>query len=193
MPMTCWFRRVSLPYTLKNISKNFIAISDKRFFVHSRTVDVKLDLDGREVTEKVEASDRDDRLLVEDIAKQELVRFIQSRPESTSMVASSPFVPDEIVELDITAMNSAGQGMAVSRGWVVLVSFVIPGEKVLAKIKSNHPNYSLSRLHDILRPSSLRQPSPCKYFGRCNSCQYLHLPYQVHLRVMFVKYLYTLS
>ena len=62
-------------------------------------------------------------------------------------------------------------------GWVVMVPFTLPGERVRVRVYRNHKNYSEADLVEVLSPSPERVTAPCPLFGRCGGCQYQHLNY----------------
>ncbi len=62
-------------------------------------------------------------------------------------------------------------------GWVVMVPFTLPGERVKARVFRNHKNFSEADLVQVLTPASDRVTPRCPLFGRCGGCQYQHLNY----------------
>ena len=54
---------------------------------------------------------------------------------------------------DIDTLTNLGQGLGRIDGWVVIVPFTLPGEKVRARVYRNHKNYSDADLIEILEPS----------------------------------------
>lgn len=66
-------------------------------------------------------------------------------------------------------------------GWVVMVPFTLPGERVKARVYRNHKNFSEADLLEVLTPSPHRIAAPCPLFGRCGGCQYQHLTYPEQL------------
>jgi tRNA/tmRNA/rRNA uracil-C5-methylase (TrmA/RlmC/RlmD family) len=74
------------------------------------------------------------------------------------------------------------QVSAVSSGWVVMVPFTLPGEKVRARVYRNHKNYSEADLLEVLTPSPHRIDPKCPLFGTCGGCQYQHLTYAEQLK-----------
>jgi len=66
-------------------------------------------------------------------------------------------------------------------GWVVMVPFTLPGERVRARVFRNHKNYSEADLIEVLTPSPHRIAPRCELFGRCGGCQYQHLTYAEQL------------
>jgi len=67
-------------------------------------------------------------------------------------------------------------------GWVVMVPFTLPGERVRARVYRNHKNYSEADLLEVLTPSPHRIDPKCPLFGRCGGCQYQHLTYPEQLK-----------
>jgi len=68
-----------------------------------------------------------------------------------------------------------------SEGWVVMVPFTLPGERVRARVFRNHKNYSEADPVEILEPSPHRVGPRCPLFGNCGGCQYQHLAYAEQL------------
>ncbi|MEX2043719.1 MAG: class I SAM-dependent RNA methyltransferase [Opitutus sp.] len=107
---------------------------------------------------------------------------------------SHPFAYHQEIELEITTLTNLGSGLGRIRiatpesdlggsdsGWVVMVPFTLPGERVRARIFRNHRNFSEADLLEILIPSPHRIDAPCPLFGRCGGCQYQHLSYPQQL------------
>jgi tRNA/tmRNA/rRNA uracil-C5-methylase (TrmA/RlmC/RlmD family) len=67
-------------------------------------------------------------------------------------------------------------------GWVIMVPFTLPGEKVRVRVYRNHKNYSEADLLEVLTPSPHRIDPRCPLFGRCGGCQYQHLTYAEQLK-----------
>jgi 23S rRNA (uracil1939-C5)-methyltransferase/tRNA (uracil-5-)-methyltransferase len=66
-------------------------------------------------------------------------------------------------------------------GWVVMVPFALPGERVRARVFRNHKNYSEADLVEVLAPSPRRVAPRCALFGRCGGCQYQNFEYGAQL------------
>jgi 23S rRNA (uracil1939-C5)-methyltransferase/tRNA (uracil-5-)-methyltransferase len=104
-----------------------------------------------------------------------------------------PFRYHEEIELEITTLTNLGSGLsrvalpaaaepAPSGGWVVMVPFTLPGERVRVRIFRNHRNFSEADLVAVLTPSPHRVQPGCPLFGRCGGCQYQHLAYPEQLK-----------
>lgn len=66
-------------------------------------------------------------------------------------------------------------------GWVVMVPFALPGERVRARVFRNHKNFSEADLVTVLRPAAERIEPGCPLFGQCGGCQYQNLGYAEQL------------
>ena len=63
-----------------------------------------------------------------------------------------------------------------TRGFVVMVPLVVPGERVKVRIYRNFKNYSEADLLEIIeRRNDIRVEPQCKYFSSCGGCQYQHI------------------
>src|SRR5205085_706495 len=104
-----------------------------------------------------------------------------------------PFAYHEEIELEITTLTNLGSGLGRvalenreskienSGGWVVMVPFTLPGERVRARVFRNQKNFSEADLVSVITPSPHRVAPPCPVFGRCGGCQYQHLHYAEQL------------
>jgi 23S rRNA (uracil1939-C5)-methyltransferase/tRNA (uracil-5-)-methyltransferase len=114
-----------------------------------------------------------------------------------------PFAYHQEIELEISTLTNLGSGLgrivlpdapAVApiagaerdsrsqSGWVVMVPFTLPGERVRARVFRNHKNFSEADLIEVLTPSPHRVTPGCPLFGRCGGCQYQHLTYAEQLK-----------
>lgn len=116
-----------------------------------------------------------------------------------------PFRYHEEIELEITTLTNLGSGLgrlplpasaapeatltsdpsapsSPGGGWVVMVPFTLPGERVRARVFRNHKNFSEADLVEVLTPSPQRVGPGCPLFGRCGGCQYQHLAYHEQLK-----------
>jgi tRNA/tmRNA/rRNA uracil-C5-methylase (TrmA/RlmC/RlmD family) len=97
-----------------------------------------------------------------------------------SEATETPTRPAEAARSPGTTPNSEPPP-AEAGGWVVMVPFTLPGERVRARVFRNHKNYSEADLVEVLRPSPDRIDPKCPLFGRCGGCQYQHLNYPAQL------------
>ena len=92
------------------------------------------------------------------------------------------------IELEVEAISSTGDGLARDPvvDHVYVIPFVLPGERVLANVRSASrldSHRTDGDLIKILRPSSKREgvTPKCKYFGICSGCQLQMIPYEAQL------------
>ncbi len=74
-----------------------------------------------------------------------------------------------------------GEGLARLDGRVVLVPFVLPGEKIRARAEREKPGLVRARVVETVEAAAQRLHPPCPYFGRCGGCHYQHAPYEFQL------------
>ena len=115
-----------------------------------------------------------------------------------------PFAYHQEIELEITTLTNLGSGLgrvqlpdaqlstlnaqsttqpspATGGGWVVMVPFTLPGERVRVRVFRNQKNFSEADLVEVLTPSPHRVAATCPLFARCGGCQYQHLAYAEQL------------
>ena len=92
-----------------------------------------------------------------------------------------PFAYHEEIELTIDTLTNMGQGLGRRNGWVVMVRFALPGERIRARVYRNDKNFSEADLVEVLEPSAQRIAAPCPVFTQCGGCQYQHFDYQSQL------------
>ncbi len=90
---------------------------------------------------------------------------------------AEPYAYHQELELRIESLTNLGVGIARLDGWVVMVPFTLPGERVRARIFRNHKNYSDADLLEILEPAPERVEPGCRLYGVCGGCQYQHVDY----------------
>lgn len=95
---------------------------------------------------------------------------------------AEPYGYHEEVELRVDDLSNLGVGVGRIDGWVVMVPFALPGERVRARIWCNHKNYSEADLVEVLEASPERVEPQCGLFGACGGCQYQHLAYEAQLK-----------
>jgi 23S rRNA (uracil1939-C5)-methyltransferase len=86
-------------------------------------------------------------------------------------------------EVTIEKMVYGGDGLGRLNGQVVLVPFVLPGERATVEPVERKPGLVRSKLVELREPSGERVGVPCPYFGRCGGCHYQHANYQAQLRL----------
>jgi 23S rRNA (uracil1939-C5)-methyltransferase len=83
--------------------------------------------------------------------------------------------------LDISGMNSLGQGVGKIEGFTIFVDGAITGEKIEAKITEFKKNYCIGKINKIMKPSPYRIMPFCNVFGYCGGCSLQHISYGYQL------------
>ncbi len=94
---------------------------------------------------------------------------------------AEPFSYHQEIVLRVDQLTNLGVGLGRVDGWVVMVAFALPGERIRARVFRNHANYSEADLVEVFEPSSERVAPRCPLFGVCGGCQYQHLSYPAQL------------
>ena len=108
--------------------------------------------------------------------------FVTGTPRPPKKFVSTPFSWHQEIELEIATLTNMGQGLGRLDGWVIMVAFALPGERVRARVFRNEKNFSEADLLEVLTPSPDRAAAPCPLFGQCGGCQYQNLTYPAQLR-----------
>lgn len=103
-------------------------------------------------------------------------------PKKNKIRNEFPFAYHQEIELEVATLTNLGVGLGRIDGWVVMVPFVLPGERVRARVFRNHKSYSEADLVEVLHPSPHRIEPRCPLFGICGGCQYQNLTYPEQLR-----------
>ncbi|HUX39455.1 MAG TPA: class I SAM-dependent RNA methyltransferase [Rectinemataceae bacterium] len=88
---------------------------------------------------------------------------------------------DGRVTLDIEKLVAGGEGIAFHEGRAVFVPFVLPGERVEARIVEERRDYARAELLAVLAPSADRVDPECPLFGLCGGCGLQHAGYSAQL------------
>ncbi len=95
-------------------------------------------------------------------------------------------------ELRIEKLVYGGAGLARHETRVVLVPFVLPGERVQVSLERERSGVREAKLRAVSEPAAERVEPRCPYFGRCGGCAYQHAGYEFQLlqkRVVFEEVL----
>ncbi len=84
-------------------------------------------------------------------------------------------LPEELVEVEITAMSSEGRGIAHIDDTTVFIDQALFGERVLFKYTRITKNIAEGTAVEILQASDLRVKPKCKAFEMCGGCSLQHM------------------
>ena len=85
------------------------------------------------------------------------------------------------IQITIHGYTSDGAGVGIYNGMAVFVSGTIIGETVRALVIKVCSKYAVAKLLSVIQPSPLRQISPCKWYGKCGGCSFMHMEYEAEL------------
>jgi 23S rRNA (uracil1939-C5)-methyltransferase len=104
-------------------------------------------------------------------------------------MVQTPVVKNQQIELEITDLGSAGEGVGRFEGYALFVPGALVGERVRALVVKAGKNFGFGALLEVLRPSPERVLPACPYFGRCGGCALQHLEYsgQLAFKTKLVK------
>jgi len=84
-------------------------------------------------------------------------------------------LPEEVVEVEVTAMSSEGRGIAHVDERTVFIDQALPGERVLFKYTRLTKNIAEGRVVEVLHSSDLRVQPKCSAFEMCGGCSLQHM------------------
>lgn len=86
--------------------------------------------------------------------------------------------------ITIDKVVTGGHGLArLASGLVVLVPFVLPGERVVVRVERERKGFAQASLLEVLFPSPHRVAPPCPHFQLCGGCHLQHGDYPAQLAI----------
>lgn len=114
-------------------------------------------------------------------------------PRPSSEATPGKRLPRVPFEVDVTALNDEGIGLAVHNGKDVLVAGGFPGERVECLPEFEGQHRIVGDLRKVLKRSPNRIQSPCRCNKRCQGCPLIALDYTEQLRLKTEKIRRALS
>src|SRR5436853_6951678 len=84
--------------------------------------------------------------------------------------------PGTIVETTVERLGGRGDGVAVLYEGPLYVPYVLPGERVRARLGAPRGEGWSGRLEAILAPAAGRVAPACRHFTDCGGCALQHAP-----------------
>ena len=81
----------------------------------------------------------------------------------------------QVIELEITDLNTSGEGVGRYQGRVVFVPNTVTGDRALAKIVQSKAKFDKAKAQQILTPSPYRTRPSCIVADKCGGCQWQHI------------------
>ncbi|HEY9881879.1 MAG TPA: 23S rRNA (uracil(1939)-C(5))-methyltransferase RlmD [Leptolyngbyaceae cyanobacterium] len=85
------------------------------------------------------------------------------------------------LELEITDLNSTGEGLGRWDGRVVFVPDTVPGDKIQTKLLQVKPTFARGSLVQVVEASSDRIRPACIVADKCGGCQWQTVTYETQL------------
>jgi len=89
---------------------------------------------------------------------------------------------NQIIELEIAALGSQGEGIGRHDGLAVFVPATAPGDRIEARLLKVKKNLAYAKTERLLQPSPDRVESGCGAFPQCGGCSYRHISYEAECR-----------
>lgn len=81
----------------------------------------------------------------------------------------------QVVELEITDLNTSGEGVGRHEGRVVFVPNTVTGDRITTKIIQSKAKFARGRFEQLLTPSPQRIRPKCIVADKCGGCQWQHI------------------
>jgi 23S rRNA (uracil1939-C5)-methyltransferase len=81
----------------------------------------------------------------------------------------------QVVELEITDLNTDGDGVGRHEGRVVFVPNTVTGDRLTAKIVQSKAKFAKGKVEKLLESSSHRLRPSCIVADKCGGCQWQHI------------------
>lgn len=94
---------------------------------------------------------------------------------------SSPLKKGGIIDIEISALDSEGNGIGIADRRQIRVTGALPGEKVRAKISHVGANKISAIAIRIVSPSPMRISSSCRVTRECDGCSLINMKYSAEL------------
>ncbi len=92
-------------------------------------------------------------------------------------------LPEDLVEVEITALSNEGRGIAHVDGRTVFIDQALVGERVLFKYTRLTSKIAEGRAVEILQASDLRVEPKCSAFKMCGGCSLQHMSSQAQIEL----------
>lgn len=96
---------------------------------------------------------------------------------------ATPLAPGARLELTIEKLVHGGLGLARHLGQVILIGYVLPGERVRIELRQRRAGLWQAGLEEVLSAAGGRVRAPCPYYGRCGGCRLQHAEYGLQLEI----------
>lgn len=96
-------------------------------------------------------------------------------------VTTNPEKLTSSIDVEVEKLVYGGEGLARVDGQVMLIPYVLPGERISVTPERVKTGLLRGRATELLQPSPSRVVPRCEYFGTCGGCHYQHADYSFQL------------
>ncbi len=83
--------------------------------------------------------------------------------------------PGNLIDLEITDLNSSGEGVGRYQGKAIFISDTVTGDRVTVRLTNLKSKYARGKLQQLLIPSKHRIRPQCIVADKCGGCQWQHI------------------
>ncbi len=83
--------------------------------------------------------------------------------------------PGDLIDLEITDINSSGEGVGRYQGQVIFVPNTVTGDRLIVRLTELKSKYARGKLHQLLTASEHRIRPQCIVADKCGGCQWQHI------------------
>ncbi len=88
---------------------------------------------------------------------------------------------NDIIEAEIVAMSSDGNGIAKIDNFVVFVPYSAVGDKLKLRIVKVQKSFGFGKIEKIIEPAITRIAPDCPVYQKCGGCAFRHITYEQEL------------
>lgn len=101
--------------------------------------------------------------------------------ERRAMKLKDAVAPKGKIRLSIEKLVYGGDGFARYNGRACFVDGGVPGDELMAEVRTVKKQYLNASIDKIITPSLNRAVPPCPYVNKCGGCQWQHIDYDYQL------------
>lgn len=88
---------------------------------------------------------------------------------------------NDIIEAEIVAMSSDGNGIAKVDNFVIFVPYSAVGDKLRLRIVKVQKSFGFGKIEKVLEPAINRIQVDCPVYQKCGGCSFRHISYEQEL------------
>jgi 23S rRNA (uracil1939-C5)-methyltransferase len=95
----------------------------------------------------------------------------------------------DIIEVTAERLAYGGDAVAHIGGLTIFIRLAAPGDRLRVRVTEKKKRFARAEIQEVIAPSPVRRPPPCRHYGECGGCQLQHLEYdeQLAAKAQFVR------